>query len=61
MNEDLYTDRTDQVNFYFSYYVPKVYYPSYKFPDLGDFIYTFPVRVEQSDRPVCKIELSPYE
>lgn len=61
MDEDYDTDRTDQVNFNYSYLVPKVYYPSYKFPDLSDFIYTFPVRVEQSDRPVCYIKLSKYE
>ena len=60
LNEDLKTDRTNQVNFDYYYRIPQVYYPSYKFPDLSDFIYSFPVRVEQSDRPVCYITLEKY-
>ena len=60
LDEDLNTDRTNQVNFDYYYLIPQVYYPSYKFPDLSDFIYSFPVRVEQSDRPVCYISLEKY-
>ena len=56
MDWDLSTDRTNQVNFDYSYPIPQVYYPSYKFPDLNNFIYTFPVRVTPSDIPVCQIK-----
>lgn len=54
---DKQTDRENQVSFDFSYKIPQVYYPSVKFPDLSDFVYTFPVRVEQSDRPICSLNL----
>jgi hypothetical protein len=57
MDEDLQTDRENQENFDYTYLVAKVYYPSFKFPDLSDFIYTFPVRVDQSDIPICYIKL----
>ena len=36
---------------------PQVYHPTIKFPDLSDFIYTFPVRVEQSTNPICELKL----
>ena len=39
------------------YNKPQVYHPKIKFPDLSDFIYTFPVRVEPSKNPVCEIVL----
>ena len=54
---DKNTDRTNQVSFDYLYKSPQVYYPSVKFSDLWDFVYTFPVRVEQSDRPVCWINV----
>ena len=58
MDWDFENDRTNQVNFDYSYKVPKVYYVTYKFPGLSDDVwYRFPVRVEQSDRPVCGIEV----
>ena len=60
MDWDLQTDRENQVNFDYSYRIPQVYYPSVKFSDLGDFIYSFPVRVEQNELPVCWIELWNY-
>jgi hypothetical protein len=55
LNDDKIADRENQTIFDYSYKIPQVYYPSVKFPDLSDFLYTFPVRVEQSDRPVCEI------
>ena len=58
MDWDFESDRVDQVKFDYSYKVPKVYYVTYKFPWLSDdTLYRFPVRVEQSDRPVCGIEV----
>ena len=63
MDWDLKTDRENQVVFDYSYRVPQVYYPSVKFSDLGewDFIYSFPVRVEQNELPICWIELTGYQ
>ena len=55
LDDDKVADRENQTIFDYSYKIPQVYYPSVKFPDLSDFLYTFPVRVEQSDRPVCEI------
>lgn len=61
MDGDFVNDRTNQVTFDYSYKVPKVYYVTYKFPWLSDqVLYRFPVRVEQSDRPVCGIEVKSY-
>lgn len=61
MDWDFVNDRTNQVTFDYSYKVPKVYYVTYKFPGLSDeILYRFPVRVEQSDRPVCGIEVERY-
>lgn len=57
LDRDNYTDRENQVSFDYKYLVPQVYYPAVKFSDLSDFIYVFPVRVEQSDVPVCDIKL----
>ena len=58
MDGDFENDRTNQVNFDYSYKIPQVYYVTYKFPWLSDeILYRFPVRVEQSDRPVCGIEV----
>ena len=58
MDWDFENDRINQVTFDYSYKVPQVYYITYKFPGLSDeTLYRFPVRVEQSDRPVCGIEV----
>lgn len=51
------TDRENQVSFEFTYKIPQVYYPAVKFTDLSDFIYVFPIRVEQSDVPICDVKL----
>ena len=58
MDGDFTSDRINQVNFDYSYKTPKVYYVTYKFPEIKDDVwYRFPVRVEQSDRPVCGVEV----
>ena len=58
MDGDFVSDRINQVNFDYSYKMPKVYYVSFKFPEiLDDVWYRFPVRVEQSDRPVCEVNV----
>ena len=58
MDGDWENDRINQVSFDYSYKIPQVYYVTYKFPGLSDdTFYRFPVRVEQSDRPVCGIEV----
>ena len=56
MDWDFESDRVDQVTFDYSYNIPKIYYVTYKFPELSDNTrYRFPVRVEPSDVPVCII------
>ena len=58
MDWDFVSDRINQVNFDYSYKMPKVYYITFKFPEIKDNVwYRFPVRVEQSDRPVCWVEV----
>ena len=58
MDGDFTSDRINQVNFDYSYKMPKAYYVTYKFPEILDSIrYRFPVRVEQSDRPVCEVNV----
>ena len=68
MDGDKNTDRENMVTFDYSYREPKVYYASAKFPDLWSknplvsknfsYIYTFPVRITPSDRPVCYFDLT---
>ena len=58
LDGDFVTDRVNQVSFDYSYKIPKVYYITYKIPLLSDDTwYRFPVRVEQSDKPVCGINV----
>ena len=61
MDWDLNNDRENQVTFDYSYAIPQVYHPTFKFPDLYDFIYTFPVRVTPSDVPVCQIKVENFK
>ena len=53
-------NRINMVNFNYSYLIPRVYYPRFTFPELSDFVYAFPIRVEQSDRPVCYFTMGRY-
>ena len=58
MDWDFTWDRVNQANFDYSYNIPKIYYVSYKFPELSDDTwYRFPVRVEPSDIPVCLVKV----
>ena len=57
LDGDRQTDRENQIMFDYSYKIPQVYHAYFKFPDVGDFIYTFPVRVIPSDLPVCWINV----
>ena len=57
LDGDKQTDRENQVTFDYSYRIPQVYHAYFKFPDLVDFVYTFPVRVVPSDLPVCWIKV----
>ena len=59
MDGDFVSDRTNQTSFNYSYKIPKVYYVTYKFPWLSDDTwYRFPVRVYQSDTPVCEVNVA---
>jgi len=61
LDGDFENDRVNQTTFDYSYRVPKVYYVTFKFPSLSeDTWYRFPVRVEQSDRPVCGINVTKF-
>ena len=61
MDWDFTSDRTNIVNFDYSYKVPQVYYVGYKFPEIYDDLwYRFPVRVEPSDVPVCEVNLAKF-
>lgn len=58
-NNDGNEDKIDDVTFRFTYDQAKVYYPKVRFPEISEELtYTFPLRVEQSGIPVCKIKLS---
>ncbi len=58
MDGDFVSDRINQSNFDYSYKMPQVYYVTYKFPEIKDNVrYRFPVRVEQSDRPICEVNI----
>ena len=50
-------DRVNQEVFDYTYKTPKVYHPVIKLPGLEDVYYTFPVRVNQSDVPICEISV----
>jgi hypothetical protein len=61
MDGDFVSDRTNQAAFDYSYRMPQVYYITYKFSEIyEDLWYRFPVRVEQSDKPVCWVEAERY-
>ena len=61
MDGDFVSDRINQSNFDYSYKMPQVYYVTYKFPEIKDNVrYRFPVRVEQSDVPVCEVNVEKF-
>ena len=54
-NGDGQADKQDVVSTTFVYNEAKLYNVYVRFPNLNNYIYTFPIRVEQSDVPVCEI------
>lgn len=54
-NGDGEQDKQNIVATTFVYNQAKLYNIYVRFPNLNDYIYTFPIRVEQSDTPVCEI------
>jgi len=54
-NGDGVQDKQNNVATTFVYNEAKLYNVYVRFPNLNNYIYTFPVRVEQSDVPVCEI------
>lgn len=48
-------DKQNTVATTFVYNEAKLYNIYLRFPDLNNYIYTFPIRVEQSDIPVCEV------
>ena len=54
-NGDGTRDKQNQSNVSYVYKEAKLYNVDIRFPLLNNYIYTFPIRVEQSDVPVCEI------
>lgn len=54
-NGDGEPDKQNLISTTFVYNEAKLYNVYVRFPDLNNYIYTFPVRVEPSDVPVCEI------
>ena len=52
-NGDGTQDKQNNVSTTFVYNEAKLYNVYVRFPTLNNYIYTFPIRVEQSDAPVC--------
>jgi hypothetical protein len=57
-NGDGTQDKQNIVATTFVYNEAKLYNVYVRFPGLNNYIYTFPIRVEQSDVPVCEIVLT---
>lgn len=60
-NGDGEPDKQNMVATTFVYNEAKLYNIYVRFPNLNNYIYTFPIRVEQSDVPVCEIIVSKAE
>lgn len=54
-NDDGKPDKQDSTTFTYTYKEAKLHYINIRFPDLNNYTYTFPIRVEQSDVPICEI------
>ena len=61
MNSDDVNDWVGGNKFDYIFKLPQVYYPTVTFPELSNFVYTFPVRVEPSDVPICEITFRKFE
>lgn len=58
-NGDGGEDKFDDTNFSYTYDQAKVFYPTFSLPDVsGEMLYSFPLRIEKSLIPVCKIDLT---
>ena len=51
-------DKTDYVSYTHVYSKAGVYHVNVRFPTVNSYIYTFPIRIEQSDVPVAEISYS---
>ncbi|HBB04552.1 TPA: hypothetical protein DCZ39_06805 [Patescibacteria group bacterium] len=58
-NGDGTQDKQNNVSATFVYNEAKLYNVYVRFPGLNNYIYTFPIRVEQSDVPVCEVIVTP--
>lgn len=54
-DDDGKPEKQDTTTFTYTYKNAKLHYLSIRFPDLNNYTYTFPLRVEQSDVPICDI------
>lgn len=55
INWDGSVDEQNVSSFTTSYKEAKLYSVAVRFPELNDYVYSFPLRVEQSDVPICEI------
>ncbi len=55
INWDWVMDQQNVSSFTTSYKEAKLYTVAVRFPELNDYVYVFPLRVEQSDVPVCEV------
>jgi len=55
VDDDGVTDRENDVLFTYTYKKAQVYNVNFRIPGLNDMVYTFPIRIEQSDVPICEI------
>lgn len=58
VNWDGITDKENDSSFTYVYKEAKVYEVLVRFPNLNKYLYTFPIRVEQSDVPICEVTLN---
>lgn len=54
-NSDGEPDKQNVINTTYVYNEAKLYNIYIRFPELNNYIYTFPLRIEPSDVPVCQI------
>ncbi|MEI6426351.1 MAG: hypothetical protein WCO66_03290 [Candidatus Absconditabacteria bacterium] len=55
INGDGTMDQQNVSSFTTSYKEAKLYTVAVRFPEVNDYVYSFPLRVEQSDVPVCEV------
>lgn len=55
VTDDGVANGNDIANFTYVYTGAKLYNIKVRFPKLNNFLYTFPLRIEQSDVPVCEV------